>query len=72
MFHLVRETSLFRATMMFRDSAKVSLARESCARNDVNLSTVLFTVCPCKNRQQQAAGNIKKSKTERNMKVRIK
>jgi hypothetical protein len=25
--------------------AKVSLARESCARNDVNLSTMLFTVC---------------------------
>jgi len=39
MFHLVRETSLF------RDSAKVSLARESCARNDVNVSTMLFTVC---------------------------
>ena len=38
MFHLVRETSLF------RDSAKVSLARESCARNDVNVSTMLFTV----------------------------
>jgi GTP cyclohydrolase FolE2 len=47
MFHLVRETSLFRATMMFRDSAKVSLTRESCARNDVNVSTMLFTVCPC-------------------------
>jgi hypothetical protein len=46
MFHLVRETSLFRATMMFRDSAKVSLTRESCARNDVNVSTMLFTVCP--------------------------
>jgi hypothetical protein len=41
MFHLVRATSLF------RDSAKVSLARESCARNDVNVSTMLFTVCPC-------------------------
>ena len=39
MFHLVRATSLF------RDSAKVSLARESCARNDVNVSTMLFTVC---------------------------
>jgi hypothetical protein len=32
--------------MMFRDSAKVSLTRESCARNDVNVSTMLFTVCP--------------------------
>ena len=39
-FTWVRETSLFRET------AKVLFARESCARNDVNLSTVLFTVCP--------------------------
>ena len=32
--------------MMFRETSKVSFARESCARNDVNLSPVLFTVCP--------------------------